>query len=667
MTDQHTGAGEGRRALRPPPGFENTRSNRRTEAGEASAAPTPEEQPSSTLSSSARGSAHGLFPLPSASDFSPPSSTTSASSGRSTLPEVSSEYRNRDKMEATNAFFFGHHHHQLVAIMTKKFQDLLDYDKTKNRKILHIDWIAGNPSDPIKKEGGDAAHGGMSAEDRRLSESVARSVMRITYNVPQWDETMTWNKSMFFGDWLSDHKGFRQYFIEIHVKRISGADDAMLHSCGISPEYVWLSLHNDKAPALMPIVLPPIMTQQVRSQAPSRELPTPGQTSSEDMPEVEQREYATPAHAPATVPSMIVPTCSADKGKGKATAPPDKPVALNPEAPVFTSSQQAAQTVGTPSQSAQSPQRRTPLPNIGTLALGQQASADQPIPSVETTAPRTGIPRSQHLPATGSFNSFEAEEPDDPRISPTSSASSYEDEGTVYLAENVDPFEALIPAHAAPAISAADLHRHRQEYDRSAHAKREELKKTFHFLQNPAFIERKNKSFVYAVRVVAVPDRGHVVNDLTGPRIDDRYGTLLGQGGWVVPPAEKRAQWRDEHKRSYRNKGAKLGRYEGIPRPQVQHAMPLRLDWTGGLEARYFGPVAPVWRELCDPCLEDVYWMVWQLMSGKQFLGFNPGNGFGVARRDPMGEEPLLRQCPFKSPSAEALFHAASYPRGKEC
>jgi hypothetical protein len=106
------------------------------------AAPTTEEQGSSTLSSSSAAEpALGIFPFPPARDSpqSPPASTTSAS-GRSTLPEVSSEYSDRDKMEATNAFFFGHHHDQVVAMMTKKFQDLLDYDKTKNRKILHIDW-----------------------------------------------------------------------------------------------------------------------------------------------------------------------------------------------------------------------------------------------------------------------------------------------------------------------------------------------------------------------------------------------------------------------------------------------------------------------------------------------------------------------------------------------
>lgn len=56
------------------------------------------------------------------------------------LPEVSSDFSDREKMDVTNAFFFSHHHQQMVATMNKKFQDLLDYEKTKNRKILHVDW-----------------------------------------------------------------------------------------------------------------------------------------------------------------------------------------------------------------------------------------------------------------------------------------------------------------------------------------------------------------------------------------------------------------------------------------------------------------------------------------------------------------------------------------------
>ena len=37
----------------------------------------------------------------------------------------------------------------------------------------------------------------MSAEDRRLSESVARSVMKITFEVPEWEETETVGSSYF--------------------------------------------------------------------------------------------------------------------------------------------------------------------------------------------------------------------------------------------------------------------------------------------------------------------------------------------------------------------------------------------------------------------------------------------------------------------------------------
>jgi hypothetical protein len=42
----------------------------------------------------------------------------------------------------------------------------------------------------------------MSAEDRRLSDSVARSVMRITHGVKQWDETLTVSDSADF--WLGN-------------------------------------------------------------------------------------------------------------------------------------------------------------------------------------------------------------------------------------------------------------------------------------------------------------------------------------------------------------------------------------------------------------------------------------------------------------------------------
>jgi hypothetical protein len=442
---------------------------------------------------------------------------------------------------------------------------------------------------------------------------------------------------MFFGDWLNDKKGFRQFFFEIQIKRISGADEALLEKCGISPAFVWLPLHDDKAPPLTPMVVPPVVP---RVALPPRALPIPGQVAGEPVPEVEEEEYAAPA-----------PTFSADKGKGKAVAPQGQAGGVNPGGPVIVSSE-----------SAHSPKKRTPLPNLGNLALGQQVTADTSSPSADTSVPRTGIPRSQPLPTSGSFESLE---PPQSEVS-NSTDESYEDEGPIYLAEGVDPFDALIPAHQSPAASAADLHRQRQEFDRIAYAKREELNHTFSFMTDPAFVARKDKSFIYTVRVVAIPDRGNTTNGFTGPRVEDRYGTHIAQGGWVVPPLEERVKLRDERKRAYRNKGAKPGKYEGVPRAQVQNAMPIKFDWSGGVEPRYFGPAAPLWREVSDPTLEDIYWMVWQLLAGKQFLGFQPGAGFGVQRAHASGDVAVLNQCPFKSPSTEALYHAASYPRGKE-
>ena len=461
---------------------------------------------------------------------------------------------------------------------------------------------------------------------------------------------MQWNKSLFYGDWLNDHKGFRQFFVEIQVKRISGADDALLEKCGISPEFVWLSLHDDKAPAVTPIIVPPIVTRPMPILFPHECFQDRATAWCDTI--TEEEEHTTPAPTVA----MEVPDTYDDKGKSAAVAPQGQASGPSP----INASSQADRPVIVSSDSHQSPQRR--LPSVADLALSPQLAARASPLGVNPGSPQIGIPRSQPLPATGSFNSIEL-----PQCEvPVPSCEPYQQEGTIYLNEGDNPFENLIPAHQAPIISAADLHRHRQEFDRNTYAKREELSRIFAFTKDPAFIERKNKSFVYTVRIIAMQDRGDVVNVFTGPRVADRYSTHIAQGGWVVPPLEERIKWRDEHKRAYRNKGAKLGKYDGIPRAQVQHAMPAKLDWSGYVDPRYFGPAAPVWREVTDPTLEDVYWMVWQLLSGKQYLGFRSGTGFGVQRRDPAGEPEMLNRCPFKSPSTEARYHSASYPRGKE-
>jgi hypothetical protein len=181
--------------------------------------------------------------------------------------------------------------------------------------------------------------------------------------------------------------------------------------------------------------------------------------------------------------------------------------------------------------------------------------------------------------------------------------------------------------------------------------------------KDETFQARKAASFIYAVRAIAIPydPTSANVNGFTGPRIADRNATILGQGGWVVPPlAERLAHRKDKHRRlGYRPKHQ--GNYPGLPKPQVTRAMPIRLDSSFAGEPRTYGEAPPVWRELVDPCLEDVYCMAWQLIAGKQFVGFLGGTGFGIARIGEEGVEDMLAEARFVSPCREAIFHSANF------
>jgi hypothetical protein len=80
----------------------------------------------------------GIFPFPPPGDATPSLSSVSSSpsSGFSFL-ELEQELEN---MEVTNVTLKGHHHGQMVALMKKKYQDILDFTKMKNTKVLHLDW-----------------------------------------------------------------------------------------------------------------------------------------------------------------------------------------------------------------------------------------------------------------------------------------------------------------------------------------------------------------------------------------------------------------------------------------------------------------------------------------------------------------------------------------------
>lgn len=426
----------------------------------------------------------------------------------------------------------------------------------------------------------------------------------------------------------------------------------------------------------------------VRAPPTARALPDPPKPDT--FPSTETKE--TKPVAPGPTSSLEVPTCYADKSKGNAL-PEGQANIDDSAAPREGLDIDREQTTTEPTSSGQSAQEPAQLPNIDQLALDMNtesatATTSATVKEEEESPPRIGIPHSQPLPNTGSYDSLH--HPSDDGISPPGSPTTLspdstdeslnEEESTrphgnhtIYLADGTNKhnlprpgFASMAPAHQLPLRSAAQLAAHQAEWDRCFAAKEAEIAHIYRFNADPAFITRRERSFIYAVRVVAIPDRGHVTNVFTGPPFQDRYGTLIAQGGWVVPPLEERVAWRDSHKRAYRNKGAKAGKYEGPPFPKVDCAVPVKFDWSGDQMPRYFGQAAPVWRELAEPCLEDVYWMIWQLLGGRQFVGFTPGTGFGTSRADIRGNPELLAQCPFKSPSVEALYHAASYPRERE-
>ncbi|KAM7204567.1 hypothetical protein V8F33_001531 [Rhypophila sp. PSN 637] len=169
----------------------------------------------------------------------------------------------------------------------------------------------------------------------------------------------------------------------------------------------------------------------------------------------------------------------------------------------------------------------------------------------------------------------------------------------------------------------------------------------------------KEKSFIYCVRVVALalPEKLPRINRFAGPMSADRRATLLGSGGWIVPPLEDRMKWHNDNK-DPRERTGQSASDKAIKKTQLCLARPVQFDWSGNTPPCSHGEPCPVWRELAEPCLEDVYWMVWQLLAGKQYAGFTGGDTFS---REPTSNPitDLLNHCPFQSPSREALRTSA--------
>ncbi|KAH8888605.1 hypothetical protein GQ53DRAFT_808411 [Thozetella sp. PMI_491] len=171
------------------------------------------------------------------------------------------------------------------------------------------------------------------------------------------------------------------------------------------------------------------------------------------------------------------------------------------------------------------------------------------------------------------------------------------------------------------------------------------------------FVERCDKSCVYAVRVIAV-EVADACNEFSGPPLSQRAASLWCSGGWLAPPLEERAAQCNALPTKYdpfRN-----GKYKPLPLKCHHVAQEVIMDGSfAGPVLNEGGHPAPVWCEPTEPCLEDVYSLVWDMMSGKRYAGFRPGIGFGLTRAQTLKTD-LASASPFTSPSSEALYLAAN-------
>lgn len=141
------------------------------------------------------------------------------------------------------------------------------------------------------------------------------------------------------------------------------------------------------------------------------------------------------------------------------------------------------------------------------------------------------------------------------------------------------------------------------------------LKSRMH--EDPMFHERVMESFIYLVRVVAMPrsaDKSRYLNGLMGPARPDRMASLCAMGGWVAPYTTSRRRMH--------------------PQAQRNIAEPIRPDWTCQSPVALEGDYLPIWDSSSEPTLSHVLEMVSQLMAGKRFIGLRIGSGFGRDRKE---------------------------------
>ena len=390
-----------------------------------------------------------------------------------------------------------------------------------------------------------------------------------------------YTKILFFGDWLSHPSGELDCFVEIHVKRISGADTILLDCCGINRDWAFLPLLDivcDSSGCVGLADAQNNITTKALSRIEKGELPrSPCRDMSAFAEPTESALHPIPSHS---------------------SSEPRMPGSF-------------------PRSSASSITNTDPVRATG---LGFNTASHTVRPNDDTSGGRSpGSGLSRHRPGNAASSSFPLGEGRSPVAQE--------------LIHRLERLDAVAP-------------------------------------HDPDFDKRVENSFIYAVKIVGIPrnEQGNM-NMFSGPPSSCRDATLLGMGGWVVPPEDERLAYHRSHKKEFYNKID--DDYGGLPKIHVQRAMPTKPDRTDTVPANPMGDqFPPLWMEMSEPTLEDVYWMVWRLLEGQRFVGFRCGAGFGYGHGRTAAAAATTHRLPlipFKSPSPEAMYHSANlFGRGME-
>ncbi|KAK4218460.1 hypothetical protein QBC37DRAFT_275043 [Rhypophila decipiens] len=547
-----------------------------------------------------------MSPLP------PPVSNRSDDDGDETQVEESEQTVNASRIRVTPTYapLIDHHRAQIIDIMRRKTEAIKVQEELENSCIFHLDWSAGNPKDPytVTLDEPQTRNEDQSSEEDSALKRQTAELVKTFFGAPTPPRDDMWSMPMFFGDWITNNTKETRVFIEIQIKRVSGADSDLMKRCRIASRDVWLPLADPVSPEPL---LPTSTIGDTGAGRPGASIPHSKPTSI-----FGDRIAKAPTGSDLQAITQII--SETGLGKRPLDATSTEPDSTNPPVDKAEPSLVNSTNDGEPS-STQHKVPNSPRPPRRKLPNSPAADSTSKLPNFPVAnSPSWGSNISNHGSLAASNG--ESEEDDE-----TDNAATKADKA---FAKSFPMVESLLALETTLRLQ------RKQNMER--------------LMKEPDFRRLKENSFIYCVRVVALPGKLSNTNGLTGPGSAHRHATLLASGGWIVPPLEDRMKWRNDNKENRPASDRAIKKAKGCRAP------PVTFDWSGSAPPSIHGEPCPVWRELAEPCLEDVYWMVWQLLAGKQYVGFSGGTKFGRGSASII-DTGLLDQCPFKSPSREAL------------